>query len=79
MKIELINDDFEPQEALEILTKLIHVNIKFHLDKINVSSNKIDINMRETRIKRLQKHLFEISEHIEMLNSQITIQSSVTL
>jgi hypothetical protein len=79
MKIELINDDFEPKEALEILTKLIHVNIKFHLDKVNVSSSKIEINMRANRIKQLQKHLFEISEHIEMLNSQITIKSSVTI
>lgn len=79
MRIELINDDFEPKEALEILTKLIHINIKFHLDKVNVSSSKIEINMHENRIKRLQKHLFEISEHIEMLNSQITIKSSVTI
>ena len=79
MKIEFINDDFEPKEALDIITKLIHVNIKFHLDKINVSSNKIDIKMHEIRINRLQKHLFDINQHVEILNGQITIQSSVTL
>lgn len=79
MKIELINNNFEPKEALDILTKLIHVNIKFHLDKIKASSSKISINMHEAEIKRLQKHLFEINQYIEILNSKITIQSSVTL
>lgn len=79
MKIELINDDFEPKEALEILTKLIHVKIKFQEDKINESSSEEDINMRETRIKRLQKKLFEIRQHIDSQNGQITIQSSITL
>ena len=79
MKIELINDDFEPKEALEILTKLIHVKIKFQEDKINESSSEEDINMRETRIKRLQKNLFEIRQHIDSQNGQITIQGSITL
>jgi hypothetical protein len=79
MKVELVNDDFEPKEALEILTKLIHVSVKFHVDKINVSSSKLDINMRETRIKSLQKHLFDIRQRIEIINGKITIQSSITL
>lgn len=61
MTIVLIDDDFQPKEALDILTKLIHVNIKFHLDKINKTSTKIDINIHEVQINKLHKHLFEIN------------------
>lgn len=79
MKIQLIEGNFDAKDALDILTKMIHIKIKFQEDKINESSSEEDINMRETRIKRLQKSLFEIRQHIESQNGKITIQSSVTL
>lgn len=79
MNIQLIEGNFDAKDALDILTKMIHVKIKFQEDKINESSSEEDINMRETRIKRLQKHLFEMRQHIESQTGQITIQCGVTL
>ena len=79
MKIQLIEGNFDPKDALDILTKMIHVKIKFQEDKINESSGEEDINMRETRIKRLQKSLFEIRQHIESQDGKIMIDSSITL
>lgn len=79
MKIQLIEGNFDAKDALDILTKMIHVKIKFQEDKINESSSEEDINMRETRIKRLQKSLFEIRQHIESQNGKIAIESSITL
>lgn len=79
MKIQLIEGNFDAKDALDILTKMIHVKIKFQEDKINESSSEEDINMRETRIKRLQKSLFEIRQHIESQDGKITIQSNITL
>jgi len=79
MKIQLIEGNFDPKDALDILTKMIHVKIKFQEDKINESSSEEDINMRETRIKRLQKSLFEIRQHIESKDGKIMIDSSITL
>lgn len=79
MQIQLIEGNFDPKDALDILTKMIHVKIKFQEDKINETSNEEDINMRETRIKRLQKSLFEIRNHIESKKGKITIEGSITL
>jgi hypothetical protein len=79
MKIQLIEGAFEAKDALDILTKMIHVKIKFQEDKINESSNEEDINMRETRIKRLQKSLFDIRQHIEKQDGQIKIESTINL
>ncbi len=79
MKIQLIEGNFDAKDALDILTKMIHVKIKFQEDKINESSGEEDINMRETRIKRLQKSLFEIRQHIESQDGKIMIDSSITL
>ena len=79
MKIQLIEGNFDAKDALDILTKMIHVKIKFQEDKINESSSEEDINMRETRIKRLQKSLYDIRQHIESQKGQITIENTVTL
>lgn len=79
MKIQLIEGAFDAKDALEILTKMIHVKIKFQEDKINECSNEEDINMRETRIKRLQKSLFNIRQHIETQEGQIKIESTINL
>ncbi|MFO0322794.1 MAG: hypothetical protein ACK504_10245 [Bacteroidota bacterium] len=79
MTIQLIEGNFDAKDALDILTKIIHVKIKFQEDKINKSSSEEDINMRETRIKRLQKQLFDMRKHIESQDGQISIQSSITL
>lgn len=79
MKIQLIEGNFDAKDALDILTKMIHVKIKFQEDKINESSNEEEINMRETRIKRLQKSLFDIRKHISAQSGKISIQSDITL
>lgn len=79
MKIQLIEGSFDAKDALDIITKIIHVKIKFQEDKINECSNEEDINMRETRIKRLQKSLFDIREHIEKQDGQIRIESAINL
>lgn len=79
MKIQLIEGNFDSKDALEILTKMIHVKIKFHEEKISKTSNEEDINMRETRIKKLQKELFDIRKFIETEGEKISINSVIIL
>ncbi len=79
MKIQLIEGNFEAKEALDILTKLIHVKIKYNEDKINNSINYDEIELRLNRIKRLQKNLFDIKKHIDAQEGKITVQSSITI
>lgn len=75
MNIELIHGHFSPQEAIDIITKMVHVKIKFHEDKIHSLSDEEDIKMREKRIKKLQKELVEIRNYITDKKTKIGIES----
>lgn len=65
MTIQLIHGQFSVSEAIEIITKMINVKIKFHEGKIHANANEEDIKMREKRIKQLQKELFEVRNLID--------------
>jgi len=79
MNIQLIQGEFEAADALNIITQMIHVKIKYHEHKIGVLSNEEDIKSRESKIKRLQKDLFEIRQQIEQNVNKIKIQSTIEI
>ncbi len=64
MHIQLIEGEFKSNEALDLITQMIHIKIKFHENKIDKSEFEEDIKAREGKIKRLQKELFEIKKNI---------------
>lgn len=63
MNIQLIQGEFSSIEAFELLTQMIHIKIKYHENKIAKNSNEEDIKYRESKIKRLQKELFELKNN----------------
>ena len=63
--MQLIQGKFSAQEAIEIVTQLIHVKVKFHESKIQLDRSEDDIKMRERRIKQLQKDLYEFRNLID--------------
>jgi hypothetical protein len=75
MQLQLIQGQFSHQEAINIITKMVHVKIKFHEDKIHSLSNEEDIKMRENRIKQLQKELYEVRNYIAGTKTKIGIES----
>jgi hypothetical protein len=77
MNIQLIDGNFSQNEALELLTQLIHVKIKFHESKIEKSQNEEDIKMRERRIKQLQQSFYEAKQLILTKNKTCHIESQV--
>lgn len=77
--IQLFDGSFEAQEALDVLTQMVQVKIKYHESKISSLSNEEDIKMRENRIKLLQKELFEARTFIEKQSGKITITDQLTL
>ncbi len=79
MKINLMQGSFETKDALEMITKMIAVKIKFHEDKISKGDSEEDIKMRETRIRQLQKDLYDTRSYIEKLSEDITIQAEITI
>lgn len=79
MKIQLLNGNFSGQEAIEILTKLIQVKIQFNEQKINEISGEEEIKMRENRIKKLQKELFEARMLIDKKKDNINLNCEIDL
>lgn len=77
--IQLFDGSFEQQEALDLLTQMVQVKIRYHENKISSLSNEEDIKMRENRIKLLQKELFEARTFIEKQPGKITVTDQLTL
>jgi hypothetical protein len=77
MNFQLINGQFNSQEALEIITQLVHVKIRYQENKIQRSSAEEDIKMRESRIKQLQKELYEFKKEIEKNVGLVNIQGAI--
>ena len=79
MNIQLIQGQFTPQEAIDIITKMVQVKIKFNEDKITNSCHEEDIKLREKRIKSLQNELHEARKAIAEKNENIELQSVITI
>ncbi len=79
MNVQLIQGQFNAHDAIDIITKMIHIKIKYHENKINNSSNEEDTKYREEKIKKLQKNLFDIRKHIETKGSKINLLANVDI
>lgn len=79
MTIQLLQGHFTPQEATDIITKMVQIKIKFQEDKINSGSNEEDIKMREKRIKQLQNELFEVRNYIKEKKTNIALESCLEI
>ena len=79
MDIQLIEGQYTNTEALDLLTQLIHVKIKFHENKISSQCTEEDIKSRERRIKQLQKDLFEIRKFITANAESVSLKSFITI
>lgn len=79
MNVQLIQGQFNAHDAIDIITKMIHIKIKYHENKINNSSNEEDTKYREEKIKKLQKNLFDIRKYIETKGSKINLLANVDI
>ena len=79
MVIQLIQGQFNPNEAIEIITQMFHAKIKYHENKIAGNSNEEDIKSRETKIKRLQKELFEARESVLSKRKSLNIDAKINI
>ena len=78
MTIKLIDGSFSTQDALDIITGMIHVKIRFHENKIARSANEEDIKSREKRIKELQRQLYDCRQYLEG-RQQVDVASSIAI
>lgn len=77
--MQLIQGQFTAQEALDIITQMINVKIKFHENKINNSHAEEDIKMREKRIKQLQQELQESRDYIQKQGKNIALDCELLI
>lgn len=79
MHLQLIQGQFSADDAIEILTQMVQVKIKFHEGKIHDGLNEEDIKTRENRIKELQKELFEIRKLIAEEKAAVKMNALVEI
>jgi len=78
MNIQLLKGNFTQSEALDILTQLVHVKIKFHESKIEKSDNEEDIKMRENRIKHILQDFYEAKQLI-LIQKQCDLNAEINI
>ncbi len=79
MQLELIKGTFSDKDALDILSQMIQVKIKFHESKIAQLSSEEDIKYRESRLKQLQHQLAEIRNVLSQQNEPLQINTIIHL
>ena len=77
MNIQLIEGQFNTKEALDLITQMIHVKLKYHENKINNNSSEEDVKYRETKIKNLQKELFELKHYLDNSGNSVQLEANV--
>lgn len=79
MHLQLIKGNFTSSEAIDLLTQLVHVKIRFHESKIENNQNEEDIKMRERRIKQLQQEFYEAKQAILSKGKNCALESIIQI
>ncbi|MBK6373265.1 MAG: hypothetical protein IPL13_04375 [Saprospiraceae bacterium] len=79
MNIQILDGEFKSNEAIELITQMIHIKIKYHENKISVSQLEEDIKARETKIKRLQKDLYEFRNTIDSTTKVVKLKAIINI
>lgn len=79
INIQLFQGQFNKAEALDLITQMTQVKIKYHENKIRTSHNEEDIEMRESRIRQLQKDLHEVRRQLESKDSNLALASQIEI
>lgn len=77
MQLKLIDGQFSSSEALDILSQMVQVKIKFHESKIMEDSNEEDIKYRESRMKRLQEEWSQIRNTLLQEDIRTKLQAEI--
>ncbi len=79
MNLQIIKGNFENTDAIELLSQLVNVKIKYHEGKIDITRNEEDIKQRENRIKQLQYELAEAKKYLSENSDNINLNCTVEI
>ena len=77
--LSLLQGHFSTNDAIDIITQMVQVKIKFHEGKITNTSNEEDIKMQEKRIKELQNDLQALRESIAAKGGVVEVKATVSI
>lgn len=77
MSFDLMKGTYSSAEAIELLTELTRVKIRFHERKIENSLNEEDVKMREKRISELQHHLSKIRNTLQQSTNSCSLHAAI--
>ena len=78
MNIQLLHGQFSAKDAIDIITQMVHIKIKFQESKISDICTEDDMKMRENKIKRLQQELYDARVYIEQ-QENVNLESMITI
>jgi len=79
MKLQLIQGNYSKMEAIDLISQLAQVKIKFLENKIEKSHAEEDIHMREQRIQQLQHDLMDAKKQIMTHENFLFLETEVQI
>ena len=79
MTIPLIQGEFSYNDAMDLITQMIHIKIKYHKNKIAGTENEEEVKSLEAKIIQFQKELFEARNKIKAKKGAIKINSIINI
>ena len=78
MKVQLIQGEFNSQDAIQLVSNMINLKIKYQEGQIEKNNNEEDIKYRESKIKNLQNELFELRNFLSTKDN-VKIDASINV
>ncbi|MBU3659225.1 MAG: hypothetical protein FGM14_05120 [Flavobacteriales bacterium] len=78
MKVQLIQGEFNSPDAIQLISNMINLKIKYQEGQIEKNNNEEDIKYRESKIKNLQNELFELRNFLST-KENVKIDASINL
>jgi len=79
MNIQLIDEEVKPREALELVTRLIHLKINYYQDKMNAQPSGPKLRETEQKIKQLQKELFLLKKTLDKKTGPLKLDAIIRI
>jgi len=79
MHLQLLNGSFTKSEALDLITQMVSVKIKFHEDRIERDANEEDSKMREAKIRYLQNELLKVKSYLSAKQGMVDLHGMIEL
>ena len=75
MNLELIHRELDSTDALVLIEQMVNSKIKYHENNTSSHGNEEDFKTRESKIKQLQKDLFDLRKKINLKENNLEVEA----